>query len=155
MKVAAFTKLKVSNFPQKPAPILPISMGDISEHYSSWEFVCPGDECLGQDRGRPSTRLLAVLEGLRALVGRPIHITSGYRCPRHNAAVGGVSPSEHTGDDDITNAADIACLDSRERHELLRALFTLKVERIGIGKNFIHVGVSQTLPAPSIWAYYA
>ena len=130
-------------------------MGDISEHYSGWEFNCVGDECLGHDRGRPSTKLLAVLEALRALIGRPIHITSGYRCPQHNAEVGGVFPSEHTEDDDITNAADVACLGDRDRHEIIRALFTLKVERIGVGKNFIHVGVSQTLPAPCIWCYYA
>lgn len=127
----------------------------LAKFFRPEEFYCKCNDCAFLNRGRPSTKLLAVLEGLRGLIGRPIHITSGYRCPRHNAAVGGVSPSEHTGDDDITYAADIACLDSRERHELLRALFTLKVERIGIGKNFIHIGVSRTLPAPSIWTYCA
>ena len=36
------------------------------------------------------------LETLRArLGGRPIRITSGYRCRRHNAAVGGHPTSEH------------------------------------------------------------
>lgn len=131
------------------------SVGDISQNFNSWEFRCSCERCLGQFRGCPSTKLLAVLEALRALIGRPIHITSGYRCPQHNAEVGGVSPSEHTEDDDITSAADIACLGDRDRYEIIRALFTLKVERIGIGKNFIHVGVSHTLPSPVIWAYYA
>ena len=129
-------------------------MGDISEHFSAREFSCPCFRCFGKERGRPSKKLLAVLEGLRALIGRPIHITSGYRCPQHNAEVGGVFPSEYTGDDDTTDAADIICLGDAERFEVVRALFTLKVQRIGIGRTFIHVGVSPSLPQPCIWTYY-
>ena len=35
------------------------------------------------------------LEVLRQEVGRPIPIESGYRCPPHNAAVGGAHDSQH------------------------------------------------------------
>jgi len=129
-------------------------MGDISEHFGSHEFYCSCFRCLGHDRGRPSVKLLAVLEGARALFGRPIQINSGYRCPQHNVEVGGVSPSEHSCEDEKTDAADIICPGDGDRFELLRILMTLKVQRIGIGKNFIHVGVSPTLPAPAIWTYY-
>ncbi len=66
-----------------------------------------------------------------------------------------MSPSEHTEDDDITNAADIAVLDGWDRFRVVQALFSLNVNRIGIGKNFVHVGVSQTLPQNVIWTYYA
>lgn len=129
-------------------------MGDLSEHFSSFEFVCSCPRCLGRERGRPTTRLLATLEAIRGLFGQPISITSGYRCPPHNAEVGGVFPSEHTLEDELTDAADIVCLGDRARYDLLKILITLKVQRIGIGKNFIHVGASQTLPAPCIWTYY-
>lgn len=37
-----------------------------------------------------------VLEPLRAYVGKPIVITSGYRCPELNVKVGGVYASQHT-----------------------------------------------------------
>ena len=40
-----------------------------------------------------------------ALGDRPIHVTSGYRCPELNARVGGVSNSAHTSG----LAADILC----------------------------------------------
>jgi zinc D-Ala-D-Ala carboxypeptidase len=153
VKVAAFTNLKVAKIPKNFGFILPISMGDISEHYSSREFFCSCRRCEGFSRGAPSVKLLAILEGARALYGRPIYITSGYRCPEHNAEVGGVFPSEHTEPDEITNAADIVCLGDGERFELLKILFTLKVLRIGTGWNFIHVGVSPTLPQPCIWLY--
>jgi zinc D-Ala-D-Ala carboxypeptidase len=52
--------------------------------------------------------LLALANGLekvRALLGNPIHVNSGYRCPALNAKVGGASNSRHmTG-----LAADIVC----------------------------------------------
>jgi uncharacterized protein YcbK (DUF882 family) len=37
-----------------------------------------------------------MLEELRKEVGKPIKITSGYRCEKHNADVGGVKNSQHT-----------------------------------------------------------
>lgn len=40
-------------------------------------------------------RLIATLERLRSIHGRPITILSGYRCPVHNAAVGGARDSQH------------------------------------------------------------
>lgn len=36
-----------------------------------------------------------ILEPARALIGKPLIITSGYRSPEVNAAVGGVSSSQH------------------------------------------------------------
>ena len=50
------------------------------------------------------------MEQLRSNIGEyPLYINSGYRCPMHNAAVGGFSNSQHK----LGNAADIA------RHEHL------------------------------------
>lgn len=37
-----------------------------------------------------------VLEPLREKLGKGIHITSGYRCPELNTAIGGASSSQHT-----------------------------------------------------------
>lgn len=49
------------------------------------------------DELMPNIRLTATkLELVRAALGRPIIITSGYRCPALNARVGGVSTSAHT-----------------------------------------------------------
>lgn len=40
-------------------------------------------------------RLAAGLESVRALLGAPLEISSGYRCPALNEAVGGSSTSQH------------------------------------------------------------
>ena len=49
------------------------------------------------------TRLAALLEQVRALVGAPIAISSGYRSPALNRAVGGAANSAHV----LGLAADI------------------------------------------------
>ena len=50
------------------------------------------------------TRLAALLEQVRALVGAPIAISSGYRSPALNRAVGGAANSAHV----LGLAADIS-----------------------------------------------
>jgi len=47
--------------------------------------------------------LVAGLERYRALSGGPVVVISGYRDPRHNAAVGGAPGSQHL----YGNAADL------------------------------------------------
>lgn len=66
-----------------------------------------------------------VLDPLRAKWGAPIIVTSGYRSPALNRAVGGASSSQHT----IGEAADIRTLsDSRaDNKRLLDLLLRLKL----------------------------
>lgn len=66
-------------------------MGDLTRHFSRKEFAC---SCCGEAVINP--QLLIGLELLREYVGKPIVVTCGYRCPRHNAEVGGVENSYHT-----------------------------------------------------------
>lgn len=66
-------------------------MGDLTAHFSRWEFKC--DHC-GYLTG-PSPALLEALERLRAEVGRPLTILSGCRCVAYNARIGGHKRSQH------------------------------------------------------------
>ena len=55
------------------------------------EFAC-GD---GSDAVLIDQELVIVLQCIREHFGKPLHITSGYRTARHNAAVGGSKSSQH------------------------------------------------------------
>jgi uncharacterized protein YcbK (DUF882 family) len=66
-------------------------MGDLSTHFSRWEFDCPHCGVLVG----PDAELLTVLEKLRAKLGRALVIVSATRCPEYNARVGGIRRSEH------------------------------------------------------------
>lgn len=71
--------------------------------YREWLCQCGGKyaDCPGVKVDR---RLLVALEKIRTdLYKGPIRIVSGFRCDRHNKAVGGASKSQHT----LGTAADI------------------------------------------------
>lgn len=74
-------------------------MGDLSAHFSRSEFDCP--HC---GAGAPSPQLVAILENLRASVGKPLRIVSGFRCVPYNKSLPNAAPaSRHVHGD----AADI------------------------------------------------
>ena len=75
----------------------------LTEHFKLEEFThSPTATQLKIDNSvpddlMPNIQLTAIkLELVRKALGRPIIITSGYRCPKLNARVGGVSTSAHT-----------------------------------------------------------
>lgn len=63
------------------------------EYFSDEELACRCCGCLPQQGMNP--RLLEVLDAIRVEVGGPVELSSAYRCPEHNAAVGGVPGSLH------------------------------------------------------------
>lgn len=63
----------------------------------------------------------AVLDPLRERYGHPIIVSSGYRCPRLNKAVGGAETSQHVKGE----AADIYVADAKGRAELFSIIYYL------------------------------
>lgn len=65
-------------------------MGDISHNFNRSEFAC---KC-GCGLDTVDTELLSMVQDLRNVFG-PITISSGCRCPEHNAKEGGSDKSQH------------------------------------------------------------
>lgn len=95
-------------------------MGDLSAHFSRVEF-----DCKDGTHAHPSQALILALEKLRAIIGKPIPIVSGYRTPEYNARVGGAKQSRHMYND----AADISRFLRVTVAQAIQAGFT------GIGKR--------------------
>lgn len=70
-------------------------------YFSIDEFRCK--HCWELPSGGMNPVLLQKLDNLRATIGMPVIVSCGYRCPSHNAEVGGVWNSQHV----YGNAADI------------------------------------------------
>ena len=61
----------------------------------------------------------AVLDPLRERYGYPVHVSSGYRCPRLNKAVGGATTSQHVKGE----AADIYVANKRDKSMLFSLIY--------------------------------
>ena len=80
-----------------------------------------------------------VLDPARERYGKPVCVNSGYRCARHNAAVGGVVGSQHTRGE----AADICCDDNERLAKIIEenGRYDQLIRYMGPGGKirFIHV----------------
>jgi len=80
-----------------------------------------------------------VLEPARERLGKPIVVNSGFRCPIHNAAVGGVANSQHMKGE----AADITCDNNKRLAEIIEQLGKydqmIRYKRPDGSIRFIHV----------------
>ena len=63
----------------------------LSKNFTREEFKCP----CGCTRQMVDSELVEKMQAVREKLGKPIKITSGYRCIPHNAAVKGSSGSKH------------------------------------------------------------
>lgn len=120
----------------------------------SWAFFQRDDfACTcGCGQNLIEDKLIDLLEELRELVGFPLIITSGYRCPEHNAKVSSTGP---TGPHTTGLAADIGV--SRDR--AVRVLeMALRMEFKGIGLNqkgdsrFVHLDIVRR-ETRTCWTY--
>lgn len=93
--------------------------------------------------------LLTRIDNMRELKGAPIWVNSGFRCKKHNAAVGGNPNSEHMDG----KGADLRCTSSMDRFELIEYALQVGFRRIGIGNTFVHVGSCKKRPQDVIWVY--
>jgi len=66
----------------------------LTENFRYGEFWCNGVE--PPERYQDNIQNLATeLQKLRAVLNRPIRVTSGYRTPEHNKTIGGAKYSQH------------------------------------------------------------
>ena len=116
-------------------------------NFSKKEFVC-------QHCGKEGIKIDFVkkLQILRDIYGKPIKISSAYRCPKHPIEASKKSPGSHTEG----TAVDIL-VDRKDAYELLNLAFQLKFKGIGVNqkgsKRFIHLDESETKVRPTVWSY--
>ena len=76
-------------------------MANDTQHFKVSEFTC---KC-GCGKSDIDQRIMDMAETIRLALGVPVRVSSGCRCPAHNAKSGGVKNSKHT----LGKAADLSC----------------------------------------------
>lgn len=118
-----------------PARDYALPPGYLSPHFTEWEFCC--HHCGELPAEGIDTDLLVVLEDVRThFGGKPVTVNSGYRCPDHNASVGGVEDSQHVEG----KAADITVADTSPT-EVHAYLDSRHEGGLGLYSTFVHIDV--------------
>ena len=109
----------------------------VSTNFKVNEFSCSD----GSDPIFIDSELITVLQKIRTHFGKSVTITSAYRTPTHNKAVGGTAYSQHL----YGRAADIKVKDVSPKKVAAYAETLLK-NRGGIGtySTFTHIDVRAT-----------
>ena len=115
------------------------------KYFSLDEFDSPDEPGSG---AKMCCKLLKKMDKIRADFGSPLRINSGYRTKLHNAVVGGRVGSSHLKG----VAVDLHCNNSADRTKLLKAIYKNGINRVGIGKTFLHIDTDNNKPA-ACWLY--
>ena len=112
-------------------------MATDTKNFKVSEFACKhcGENKIDQ-------RVINMAQTIREAIGVPVRVNSGYRCSKHNAAVGGVKGSYHTQG----LAADLSCSKGGEAiYNAVQKLWKegllpeLKWCKYYVKKNFCHI----------------
>lgn len=116
--------------------------GQLSANFTVEEFTC--NHCGKIPSGKPPQALVDILQQVRDHFGAATVVNSGYRCPTHNANVGGAPNSQHL----VGDAADIA-VSGVHAHKVYDYVATLLAGTGGLGKydTFTHIDVRAGAPA--------
>lgn len=114
----------------------------VAQNFRVNEFSCHGNGCCSTVKIDP--KLAEYVQKIRDHFGKPVTISSGYRCPTHNRAVGGASKSRHVEG----MAADITVKDVAPA-EVAKYAESIGVKGIGLYETakdgyFVHIDTRTT-----------
>lgn len=115
-----------------------------SKNFKSEELACT---CCGESGVKQWA--LDKLQAIRDIVGRPLTITSAYRCSNHPLEAKKLTGKAGTHNQGI--AFDIYVSSGTERHELINTGLLVGANGIGVDKNFIHLDFREATPV--VWTY--
>lgn len=110
------------------------SKEQLSPNFRAYEFDCNGSGCCSETK--IDTELVDGLQQIRDHFGKPVNISSGYRCPVHNARTPNASPtSRHM---DPADAADIF-ITGVAPAEIAKYAESIGFLGIGLYTDFVHL----------------
>lgn len=104
----------------------------LATNFKTTEFDCKGNGCCNSTKIEPL--LINYLQMIRKHFAAPVIINSGYRCNKHNKAVGGSTNSKHK----CGAAADIKVKGVSPR-KVAQYAETIGIRGIGLYSTFVHI----------------
>lgn len=119
----------------------------------AWKYFKLGEfSCKHCGENKMDPKFIDKLDLLREAYGKPLVVTSGYRCPAHNQKVSSTGPNgPHT-----TGKATDFRVDRGDAYKLLAIAMEMGFRGIGVNQKgtgrFIHVDDIQE-GRPTVWSY--
>lgn len=111
-------------------------------YFKPHELAC---KCCGAQGCAPSA--VEALNELREAYGKPIVLTSAYRCRKHPVEAKKSKPGQHS----LGVAFDIRVKDGAEAFTLMKLAFEKGWRGIAFGNGFVHVDMREGTPVT--WRY--
>ena len=113
-----------------------------SKNFSESELVC---SCCGESGVQQWA--LDKLQAIRDDYGKPMTITSSYRCSDHPVERSKAKAGTHN----MGIAFDVHVHSGNERYELVSLAMKHGANGIGVDKNFVHIDFRDTIRV--VWVY--
>jgi len=108
--------------------------------------------CLHCGKNEMKADFMLKLQTLRSVYGKPMRVTSGYRCAEHPVEAKKARPGAHASG----CAVDIG-VDGADAHQLLKLAMAAGFSGIGVQQKgtgrFIHLDTLDSPLRPNIWSY--
>lgn len=122
---------------------------------AKWElypnFTKAEFDCKHTGENNMQHEFMEKLQKIRVAYGKSMRVTSGFRSKKHPIEARKThSNGEHTQG----MCADIYCDNGADRYRLISLALDNGITRIGIAKNFLHLGIGgKGLPNNVVWEY--
>lgn len=115
-------------------------------YFRKLEFECT----CGCGRADMDPQLIIMLDALRERYGKPLIITSGFRCENHPAEASKLKPGSHAQG----TAVDIKTTTGHQKYQIKHLAYSMGFVGIGDGNTFTHLDVGHKhAPRPGNWQY--
>lgn len=124
-------------------------MSRLSKYFTLEELTASQYAIRHRIDNTPSASVLNVLrttavklDAVRQLLGRPVYVSSGYRCPKLNAAIGGAKTSQHVKGE----AVDFTCAKFGTPYAIVKAIKSSSIEfdQLICEGTWVHISFSSS-----------
>ena len=117
----------------------------LSKNFTQREFKSKDGASMPEDVLNNVQELACNLQTLRDFLDEPVKVTSGWRSPSHNKAIGGVKNSQHV----LGKASDLKVkgIEPEDLYLIIESLITTKQMKeggLGLYNTFVHYDIRGT-----------
>ena len=118
-----------------------------SKSFGTYELRCHCSLCDRKVPHKLQQSALDLLQKLRDAYGKPLSLSSAYRCARHPVEAKKAKPGQHGQG----TAFEIKVSDDAMAYQIQKLAFELGFTGIALGNGFVHVDTRKSTPVS--WRY--